>query len=157
MADQFDPNGKASFLSASVSDKGERERETYTSGWRRHTAPSETNVSANVKTRGTRGGGGEEAEERKRMRKEKGGGREKRTTRFTTMQLDRAFTSFPFLNVCVCVRLCLRTATACIQTRIVFRTVKWKQKATWREGKVRRPASVVCLPWPREPDTRRLA
>lgn len=27
MADQFDPNGKASFLSASVSDKGERERE----------------------------------------------------------------------------------------------------------------------------------
>lgn len=26
MADQFDPNGKASFLSASVSDKGERER-----------------------------------------------------------------------------------------------------------------------------------
>lgn len=119
MADQFDPNGKASFLSASVSDKGERERErreTYTSGWRRHTAPSETNVSANVKTRGTRGGGGEEAEERKRMRKEKGGGREKRTTRFTTMQLDRAFTSFPFLNVCVCVRLCLR-----LPQRRVFR------------------------------------
>lgn len=26
MADQFDPNGKASFLSASVSDKGERGR-----------------------------------------------------------------------------------------------------------------------------------
>lgn len=46
MANQFDPNGKASFLSASVSDKGEREREggTYASGWRRHTAPSETNV-----------------------------------------------------------------------------------------------------------------
>ena len=31
MVDQFDPNGKASFLSASVSDKGER----HTSGWRR--------------------------------------------------------------------------------------------------------------------------
>lgn len=27
MADQFDPNGKASFLSASVSDEGKRERE----------------------------------------------------------------------------------------------------------------------------------
>lgn len=32
MADQFDPNGKASFLSASVSDEGERKREGQADG-----------------------------------------------------------------------------------------------------------------------------
>lgn len=120
MADQFDPNGKASFLSASVSDEGKRKRErgTCTSGWRRHTAPSETNVSTNVKTRG------EEAEERRRK------GWRTRTTRFTTVQLDRAFTSFPFLNARVCVSTYRNGVYSPIQTRIVFRTVKWKQKAT---------------------------
>lgn len=81
-------------------------------------------------------------EREKRMRKEKGGGRERRTTRFTTMQLDRAFTSFPFLNACVSTYR--NGVYSPIQTRIVFRTVKWKQKATWREGKVRRPGSVVA-------------
>lgn len=75
------------------------------------------------------------------MRKEKGGGRERRTTRFTTMQLDRAFTSFPFLNACVSTYR--NGVYSPIQTRIVFCTVKWKQKATWREGKVR-PGSVVA-------------
>lgn len=57
----------------------------------------------------------------------------------------------PFLNESVCARVPQRRSP--IQTRIVFRAVKWKQKATWREGKARRGLS-GWLPWP---DTRRLA
>lgn len=126
MADQFDPNGKASFLSASVSDEGKRKRErgTCTSGWRRHTAPSETNVSTNVKTRG------EEAEERRRK------GWRTRTTRFTTVQLDRAFTSFPFLNACVCVST-YRNGIYSDADRLPHRQVETESY----EGKVRPPSS----------------
>lgn len=109
---------RPSYLRLFLTKERERERGTCTSGWRRHTAPSETNVSTNVKTRG------EEAEERRRK------GWRTRTTRFTTVQLDRAFTSFPFLNACVCVSTYRNGVYSSIQTRIVFRTVKWKQKAT---------------------------
>lgn len=88
MADRFDPNGKASFLSASVSDKRERERERDVEAdgdATRLSIRDECKYYYNVKTRGT--------EEREKGWERKGW---RRTTRFTTMQLDRAFTSFPF-------------------------------------------------------------
>lgn len=55
------------------------------------------------------------------------GGKNPVGARFTTMQLDRAFTSFLFERVST-YRNGVRYSD--VERRIVFRTVKWKQKAT---------------------------
>ena len=179
MVDQFDPNGKASFLSASVPDNGER----HTSGWRR-----QLRAQQRRKTRATkktyyertyydgeieeRGGGGAEAkvvteakteaaqgpmereEKRKEARRREQKRREEKSrvrgfwrqsrervgARFTTMQLDRAFTSFLFERVST-YRNGVRYSDAERRDRLPHRQVETESYAK-REEKVNRP----CLP-----------
>ena len=81
--------------------------------------------------KGKEGANGREEKEDDRGEYDEGfrgkGGKNPVGARFTTMQLDRAFTSFLFERVST-YRNGVRYSD--VERRIVFRTVKWKQKAT---------------------------
>lgn len=137
---------RPSYLRLFLTREREREGEGRRSGWRRHTALHPRRMQVLLQRENKRNGREGEGVGKKRV--------EENDSFYHYATRSRVY-FLPFLNESVCV--CVPQRRSPIQTRIVFRAVKWKQKATRREGKARRGLVYGWLPWPREPDTRRLA